>query len=96
MITLLTGNTLANITLAFLGAFLIHEFGDSFNINKKFERTQDLKKVQEMVYSLMMWKTSSFLTSMAKKKRAILHGKYDYYPVGKLSSFIVKNSEDLK
>ena len=36
LIALLTGNTVANISLAFLGAFLIHVFGDQFNISKTY------------------------------------------------------------
>ena len=36
LIALLTGNTVVNISLAFLGAFLIHIFGDQFDINNTY------------------------------------------------------------
>ena len=62
----------------------------------KFEKTQDLDPVREMVYSIMMWKTSSFIKEMDSTGYAILHGKVGYYPVNKLSALIVKTAEDLK
>lgn len=68
----------------------------NFKINSKFAKTQDLKEVELMVYSLMMWKSSSFIKSYKKNKTGILHGKVGYYPVNKLSGLIVKDIFDLK
>jgi len=68
----------------------------NFNLQGKFEQTQDLIPIQEMVYSIMMWKTESFIESMRTSGQAILHGEICYYPVDKLSSIIVKTSQDLK
>jgi len=67
----------------------------NFDVEGKFEQTQDLIPLQEMVYSIMMWKTSSFAQSMKKDGSAILHGKVSYYPINKLRSVIVKNQDDL-
>ena len=47
----------------------------NFDINKKFDKTQDLPAVSEMVYTLMMWNSKSFLKYYSKNKFAILHGK---------------------
>jgi CMP-N-acetylneuraminic acid synthetase len=67
----------------------------NFKIKGKFEQTQDLIPLEEMVYSIMMWKSSSFINLMKKEGSAILHGKVAYYPINKLRSLIVKNQDDL-
>jgi CMP-N-acetylneuraminic acid synthetase len=68
----------------------------NFKTNSKFAKTQDLKEVEFMVYSLMMWRSSSFIRSYKKNKTGILHGKVGYYPVSKYSGLIVKDIFDLK
>lgn len=68
----------------------------NFRLEGKFEQTQDLIPVEEMVYSIMMWRSDSFIEAMNAKGHAILHGKVGYYPVNKLSGFIVKTAQDLK
>ena len=75
--------------------FLIQNKPINFNSRNKFAKTQDLVPLQEMVYSLMMWRSNTFMSCMKKNNSAILHGKVAYYSVGKLSSFIVKNKSDL-
>ena len=67
----------------------------NFDINKKFDKTQDLPAVSEMVYTLMMWNSKSFLKYYSKNKFAILHGKKFFYQISKVSSIIVKDKEDL-
>ena len=62
----------------------------------KFEQTQNLIPVKEMVYSLMMWKNNSFLKSMKIRGNAILHKKIGYYNVNPMSGIIVKNAQDLQ
>ena len=68
----------------------------NFKPDGKFEQTQDLIAIQEMVYSIMMWTTSSYLKIMKKRGSAILHGKVCYYPIDKLKSIIIKNKNDFK
>ena len=68
----------------------------NFNLQGKFEQTQDLIPVKEMVYSIMMWKSDSFIEAMNTEGHAILHGKVGYYPVSKQSGLIVKTAQDLK
>ncbi len=67
----------------------------NFDINKKFDKTQNLPAVSEMVYTLMMWNSKSFLKYYSKNKFAILHGKKFFYQISKVSSIIVKDKEDL-
>ena len=68
----------------------------NFELDGKFEQTQDLIPIQEMVYSIMMWNTSSYIKEMKKGGSAILHGKVCYYPIDKLRSVIIKNKDDFK
>ena len=67
----------------------------NFSLRGKFEQTQNLVPLEEMVYSIMMWSTNSFIKSMSLKGNAIMHGKFDSYNVSKLSSLIVKKIEDV-
>ena len=67
----------------------------NFRTNEMFARTQDLLPVQSFVYSLMMWRTVTFVAEIEERGHAMLCGKIGYYPVGKLSSLIVKTAEDL-
>ena len=64
--------------------------------NAKFARTQDLKKIQTFVYSLMIWKNKTFLKKYKKDKNAILCGKTFFYPVEGSSTIMIKKLEDLK
>ena len=68
----------------------------NFKLGGKFEQTQNLIPVKEMVYSLMMWKNNSFLKSMKIRGNAILHKKIGYYNVNPMSGIIVKNAQDLQ
>jgi len=67
----------------------------NFKIEKKFNRTQELPKLSEMVYTLMMWNAKSFVKFYNKNHHAMLHGKIFFYTVNKTSALIVKNKEDL-
>lgn len=60
-----------------------------------FAQTQDLMPVQAFVYSVMMWRSETFLRIFEEKGFAILGGRCGFYPVGKLSSIIIKRQEDL-
>jgi len=68
----------------------------NYKSNSKFAKTQDLKPINLMVYSLMMWKSKSFLTSYKKKRIGILHGKVGYYSVSREAGMIIKYKSDLK
>ena len=72
------------------------EWENLYNKNVKFARTQDLKKIQTFVYSLMIWKNKTFLKKYKKDKNAILCGKTFFYPVKSPSTIMVKKFEDLK
>ncbi|MCQ9207376.1 MAG: hypothetical protein NG740_05835 [Omnitrophica bacterium] len=71
--------------------------GRPVNFRRKgvFARTQDLTPVQPFVYSVMMWRTSSFMRTFEKRGRAVFSGKVGFYPVGKPASVIIKRKEDL-
>ncbi len=62
----------------------------------KFAQTQDLTPVQPFVYSIMLWRTKPFCEAMQQQGFAFFTGKVGYYPVDKLSAFIVKTAEDLR
>ena len=68
----------------------------NFNLKERFAKTQNLDPVETMVYSIMMWRSNSFIKSYMKSKKAILHGKVGYYPVSKLSGIIVKDKLDFE
>lgn len=68
----------------------------NFSLNKEFSKTQDLIPINEMVYSVMMWNSKSFIKHMKKNNFAMLHGKVGYYPVEYKSSILLKNIDDFK
>ena len=68
----------------------------NFEETGKFAQTQELEAVQPFVYSIMMWKTKSFIEAMKSQGHAFLSGKIGYYPVSKWSSIIIKTNHDLK
>lgn len=67
----------------------------NYSLEGLFAKTQDLEPVQSFVYSVMMWRTSTFLEAYEKQGYALLSGKLGYYPVSNRSSFIIKTDEDL-
>ena len=67
----------------------------NFSLDGLFAKTQDLVPVQSFVYSIMMWKSSTFIAEYDTNGHAILSGKIGYYPVSKASGVIIKTSEDL-
>lgn len=60
-----------------------------------FAKTQDLTPVQSFVYSVMMWRTQTFMEEYEDKGYALLSGKLGFYPVSKQSAVIIKTDEDL-
>ena len=68
----------------------------NYKTNQKFKKTQDLKAIELMVYSLMMWKSASFKKNFNTKKHGILCGKSTTYEVDNLSGLIVKYDSDLR
>tara|TARA_B100001093_G_scaffold461500_1_gene475992 strand:- start:87 stop:803 length:717 start_codon:yes stop_codon:yes gene_type:complete len=67
----------------------------NFKIKEKFQQTQNLKPIESMVYSIMMWKTHTFTKSMKLNGNAIMHGRVGYYPVSKRSAIMIKTLDDL-
>ena len=68
----------------------------NYKKNQKFKKTQELNHVELMVYSLMMWKSKSFLKSYKNIKSGILCGNTTTYLVDELSGVIVKYINDLR
>ncbi len=68
----------------------------NFSIKGKFAQTQDLTPVQPFVYSIMMWRTETFVTAMKEQGYAFFSGKVGFFPVSKESSIIIKTAEDLR
>jgi len=67
----------------------------NFRTEEIFAQTQDLEPVQPFVYSIMMWRSRTFVDAYQKSGHALLCGKVGYYPVSKKSTLIVKTEEDL-
>ena len=67
----------------------------NFSTQGLFAKTQDLIPVQSFVYSVMMWKSSTFIKEYEDKGYALLSGKLGYYAVSKESAIIIKTEEDL-
>jgi CMP-N-acetylneuraminic acid synthetase len=68
----------------------------NFDVDTPFARTQDLAPIQLFVYSVMMWRTRTFLDAFAARGYALLSGKVGYFPVSKFSSLLIKTPEDLQ
>jgi len=68
----------------------------NYDVEEQFARTQDLDSVERFVYSLMVWKTESFLSTYAEKGYALLFGKMGFFPVSRESAIIVKREEDIR
>lgn len=67
----------------------------NFVAEELFARTQDLEPVLAFAYSIMAWRTSTFVENLRVLGSGILGGNFDVYPVSRLSSMIVKTKEDL-
>lgn len=67
----------------------------NYNPAESFAKTQDLDPIERFVYSLMMWKCSTFKDAYRNTGTALFCGKTGTFPVSKLSSLIVKTAEDL-
>ncbi|MCP4268641.1 MAG: hypothetical protein GY777_24185 [Candidatus Brocadiaceae bacterium] len=67
----------------------------NFRTEEIFAQTQDLGPVQPFVYSIMMWRSRTFVDAYEKSGHALLCGTIGYYPVSKKSALIVKTEEDL-
>ena len=68
----------------------------NYRTDEFFAQTQDLSPVQLFVYSIMMWRTTSFMAEYAAKRHAFFVGKVGFFPVSKLSAIIIKRQEDLE
>jgi CMP-N-acetylneuraminic acid synthetase len=67
----------------------------NFRMEEIFAQTQDLEPVQPFVYSIMMWRSRTFMDAYEMRGHALFCGKVGYYPVSKKSALIVKTEEDL-
>jgi CMP-N-acetylneuraminic acid synthetase len=67
----------------------------NYRADEIFAKTQDLEPIQCFVYSLMMWRTATFVKSYEEKGYAFFCGKFGTYPVSRASSVIIKREEDL-
>lgn len=67
----------------------------NFSVEGLFAKTQDLTPVQPFVYSVMMWRTRSFVEAYQRQGHALLSGRLGFYPVSKESALIIKTDVDL-
>ena len=71
--------------------------GNPVNYDKDglLAQTQDLTPVQAFVYSIMIWRSSVFVTEYAKHGHALFCGRFGVHPVRKRTEIIIKTQEDL-
>lgn len=67
----------------------------NFKADEIFAQTQDLMPVRLFVYSVMMWRSDTFIRTFEAKGHALLSGKIGFYPVSRSASIIIKREEDL-
>ncbi|HPN66252.1 MAG TPA: hypothetical protein PLV09_02410 [Candidatus Omnitrophota bacterium] len=67
----------------------------NFGLRKVFAQTQDLVPVRPFVYSVMAWRTKTFVREYEKNGYAFFCGRTGYYTVSKLAGMIIKRQEDL-
>lgn len=68
----------------------------NFDPDTPFAKTQDLSPVQLFVYSVMMWRTATFMRAFEAHGYALLSGKVGFFPVSKRTALIIKTPEDLQ
>jgi len=68
----------------------------NFDPQQPFARTQDLVPIELFVYSVMMWRTTTFLRSFHERGAALLSGRVGYVPVSNRAALLIKTSEDLQ
>jgi len=68
----------------------------NFDATTPFAQTQDLPPVQLFVYSVMMWRTATFMRAFEAHGYALLSGKVGFFPVSKRTALIIKTPEDLQ
>jgi len=68
----------------------------NFSCSERFAKTQDLEPVENIVYSLMMWRYKSFTSAYRRAGYAVLSGSVGYFPVSRQSSILIKYEEDLQ
>ena len=68
----------------------------NFVAGEPFARTQDLDPVHTFVYSVMMWRASTFISAYERDGYAVLSGRVGYIPVSRRSGIIIKTADDLR
>ena len=68
----------------------------NFSLNEKFAKTQDLKPTISLVYSLMMWKSKTFLKQYTSKGYGMLSGNLGLFEVDPKSTIKLNYEEDLQ
>lgn len=68
----------------------------NFSPDELFAQTQDLSPVQLCVYSVMMWRTATFMRTFEQRGVALLCGTFSVFPVSKRTGILIKTPEDLQ
>jgi len=75
--------------------FILDDKPVNFNINIKFERTQDLTPLSFLNYGLMMWKKENFISKFQKNKNAFIIEPYKFYKTNEIEGLSIKYDYDL-
>ena len=68
----------------------------NFNLNGKFQKTQDLKKIILFNYAVMIWKRENFKYSYIKNGHAFLANKFGTTDTSYESGILIKRFNDLR
>ena len=67
----------------------------NFSKNEKLQKTQNLKPLQLIVYSTMMWNVETFKDAMKQHGCGLFCGKFSVVPVSRKTSILAKEPEDI-
>lgn len=67
----------------------------NFNLENKFQKTQDLSPIFLFNYAIMIWERNSFITNYKKNGYAFISNKFGSTPTSFESSILIKKPKDL-
>lgn len=68
----------------------------NFDINKLLPMTQNLDPIQLCVWTVCIWRKSTFLKSFEERGHAVFHGKIGFYPISPMRSIKISEEHDFR
>lgn len=66
----------------------------NFDLNKPFEKTQDLEPIQRYIYSCMGWKRKTYVEYRSKGFKGLFPGNMALVETSVLAGMLIKYEED--